>query len=126
MSESQYEKTDEKTETSPEKEKPWWSEVFKDVTAAGLATLFMTEEGIRGALRDKKLPKEIAALLLEGLSKKKDNLYEMMVKEFGKMLSKIDLQKELQKFLENHEMEIQAKVKFKKRGTHHEDSHSDS
>lgn len=118
--------TDKENEVEIEKEKPWWSEVFKDVTAAGLATLFMTEEGIRGALRDKKLPKEIAALLLEGLNKKKDNLYEMMVKEFGKMLAKIDLQKELQKFLENHEMDIQAKVKFKKKGHPHENTHSNN
>lgn len=116
--------TQQEKDLELEKDKPWWSEVFKDVTAAGLATLFMTEEGIRGALRDKKLPKEIAALLLEGLSKKKDNLYEMLVKEFGKMLSKIDLQKELQKFLENHEMDIQAKVKFTKRGHRHENTHS--
>lgn len=116
--------TNEQIKEESEKEKPWWSEMFKDVTAAGLATLFMTEESLRGALRDKKLPKEIAALVLEGLSKKKDNLYEMLVKEFGKMLAKVDIQKELQKFLESHEIDIQAKVKFKKRGHHHENTHS--
>lgn len=106
-----------------QKDKPWWTEVVKDLTAAGLATIFMTEEGVRGYLREKKLPKELISLFMEGFSRKKDNLYEMLTREFGKVLSKTDISKELQKFLENHEVEIQAKVAFKKKGEHHEKSH---
>jgi len=114
------------SEFEKEKEKPWWAEAVKDLTAAGLATVFMTEEGIRGYLKEKKLPKELASLLLESFSKKKDNLYEMLTREFGKMLSKIDFTRELQKFLETHEIDIQAKVAFKKREGTHEKSHQDS
>lgn len=113
----------QESEFEKEKEKPWWAEAVKDLTAAGLATVFMTEEGIRGYLKEKKLPKEIANLLLESFSKKKDNLYEMLTREFGKMLSKIDFTRELQKFLETHEMDVHAKVSFKKREGTHEKSH---
>lgn len=105
-----------------EKEKPWWTEVVKDVTAAGLATIFMTEEGVRNYLKEKKLPKELASLFLDGFNKKKDNLYEMLTREFGKVLSKTDINKELQKFLESHEVDIHAKVSFKKKGANHEKS----
>ncbi|NBV51257.1 hypothetical protein EBR03_09190 [bacterium] len=105
-----------------EKEKPWWSELVKDVTAAGLATIFMTEEGVRGYLKEKKLPKELIGLLIDGFSKKKDNLYEMLTREFGKVLSKTDINREFQRFLENHEMEVHAKVSFKKKEKHHEKS----
>ncbi|NBT57736.1 hypothetical protein EBT16_03020 [bacterium] len=106
-----------------EKDKPWWTEVVKDVTAAGLATIFMTEEGVRSYLKEKKLPKELVGLFLEGFNRKKDNLYEMLTREFGKVLSKTDINKELQKFLENHEVDIHAKVSFKKKEGVHEKNH---
>lgn len=98
-----------------DKEKPWWSEVVKDVTLTGLATIFMTEEGVRNYLKEKKLPKEMVGQLIEGFGKKKDGFYEMLTREFGKMLSKVDLSKELEKFLENHEISVQAKVNFSKK-----------
>lgn len=108
------------TSFEDEKDKPWWTEVVKDVTAAGLATIFMTEEGVRGYLREKKLPKELISLFMEGFSRKKDGLYEMLTREFGKVLAKTDFNKELQKFLENHEVNIHARVSFKKKEEHHE------
>lgn len=106
-------------------EKPWWSEVVKDLTATGLATIFMTEEGVRTYLRDKKLPKELASLLLDSFNRRKDNFYETLTREFGKMLSKVDVTKEIQKFLESHEVDINAKVSFKKKGEKNEKSHQD-
>jgi len=117
-------KENESTSSSfdDEKDKPWWTEVVKDVTAAGLATIFMTEEGVRGYLKEKKLPKELVSLFMEGFSRKKDSLYEMLTREFGKVLAKTDINKELQKFLENHEVNINAKISFKKKEGHHEKS----
>ena len=94
------------------KEKPWWSELMKEVTLTGLATVFMTEEGVRGYLKDKKLPKELVTLLMEGFNKKKDNFYEMCTREFGKVLGKIDLTREFQKFLETHDVHIEGKLSF--------------
>lgn len=99
-------------ETTAEKDKPWWSEMMKEVTLTGLATIFMTEEGVRGYLKEKKLPKELVALLIDGFSKKKDNFYEMCTREFGRVLGKIDLTKEFQKFMETHDVNVQAKVSF--------------
>ena len=60
----------------------------------------------------KKLPKEMISALMEGLSKKKDDVYGVMGKEFGRVLSKIDLTAEVTKFLERHHVRVQAKFSF--------------
>jgi hypothetical protein len=88
-------------------DKPWWSEMMKDLTLTGLATVFMTEDSVRGYLKDKKLPKEIVSLVLEGFSKKKDDFYGLLAKEFGRVLSKIDLSAEIAKFMEEHKVHVE-------------------
>lgn len=93
-------------------EKPWWSEMMRDITSAGLATYFMTEDSIRGYLKEKKFPKEVVNLLLEGVSRKKDDAYSVVAKEVAKFLSKVDLTKEVTRFLENHHIQCQAKISF--------------
>lgn len=89
-------------------ERPKLSEMMKGLAMGGLATYFMTEDAIKSALKDMKLPKEMAAALLEGASKKKDDFYGLMVKEFGKVLSKVDVTQEVSKFLERHHINVQV------------------
>ena len=95
-----------------ESEKPWWSEAVKDLTSAGLATIFMTEESVRGYLREKKFPKEMVGLLLDNMNKRKDDVYKVIGKEIGAFLSKVDLSKELGRFLESHRIHVEGKVSF--------------
>ncbi len=95
---------------------PWWSEAVKEVTLTGLATLFMTEESVRSYLKEKKLPKELVSLVLESVSKRKDDFYGLMAKEFGRVISKIDLGKEMSKFLETHEVNVSFNFKRKDGG----------
>ncbi len=84
-----------------------FSEMLRDIALTGLATFFMTEESIRQSLKELKLPKDIMALMLEGISKKKDDFYGLLVKEFGQILSKVDLAKELSRFLEGHRIRLE-------------------
>jgi hypothetical protein len=93
-------------------DKPWWSEMVKEVTLTGLATVFMTEDSIRKYLKDKKLPKELIALLLESASKKKEDLFEKFASEFGNLLKKVDVTKEMSKFLETHKVHVKATLSF--------------
>ena len=93
-------------------DKPWWNQMMREMALTGLATVFMTEESIRKYVKDRKLPKEAIALLLENLSRKKGDFYGMIGKEFGSMLSKVDFAKEMGKFLEKHRVQIEAKVSF--------------
>lgn len=92
-----------------------WAEAVKEVAATGLAALFMTEDTVRSLLREKKLPKELVGQLLEGVSKKKDDLFSGIAAEFGKVLSRIDLVKEAEKLLETHDVHVEAKIAFTKR-----------
>jgi len=96
-------------------EKPWWSEAVRDLTSAGLAAFFMTEDSVRSYLKEKKFPKEMVGLLLEGIKGKKDDLYGLIAKEVGRVLSKMDLSAELSKFLENHRVHLEAKISFEPR-----------
>lgn len=98
-----------------------WAEAAKEVAATGLAALFMTEDTVRSLLREKKLPKELVGQLLEGVSKKKNDLFEALSAEFGKVLSRIDLVKEFEKLLETHDVNVEAKIAFTKRKKSKED-----
>lgn len=93
-------------------EKPWWSELVKEVAALGLGTVFMTEEAVRNYLREKKLPKELIVALAESVSKKKDEFSNLLSKELGKWLSKVDMGKEFRRFLETHHVQVRATVTF--------------
>jgi len=73
----------------------------------------MTEDSVRSYLKDKKLPKELVSLLLDGIGKKKDDFYGLLAKEFGRVLSKIDLTQEMSKFMEKHKMNVQISFERK-------------
>ena len=106
------EKRDEETQ---DRSGSRWAEAAKEVAATGLAALFMTEDTVRSLLREKKLPKELVSQLLDGVSKKKNDLFNGLSAEFGKVLSRIDLVKEFEKLLETHDVNVEAKIAFTKR-----------
>jgi hypothetical protein len=87
-------------------DRPRWSEMMREIALGGLATYFMTEDAVRGYLKEMRLPKEVAGAVLDGISKKKDDFYGLLVKEFGKVLAKVDISKEVSKFLELHKVNI--------------------
>jgi hypothetical protein len=112
---------DKKDDASTDRSVPRWAEAMKEVAATGLAALFMTEDTVRSLLREKKLPKELIGQLLDGVAKKKDDLFKGITAEFGKVLSRIDLVKEVEKLLETHDVRVEAKIAFTKRGKTQED-----
>ncbi len=105
--------SEDEKETDKGSEKPWWSEMMKELTLTGLATIFMTEDSVRSYLKDKKLPKELVSLVLESIGKKKDDFYALLAKEFGRVLGKIDLSQEITKFMEKHKVNVQISFERK-------------
>ncbi|MBI1859920.1 MAG: hypothetical protein HYR96_03260 [Deltaproteobacteria bacterium] len=93
-------------------DKPWWNELIREMALSGLATVFMTEDMVRNQLKDLKLPKELLGAILDGVGKKKEDLYATFGREFGKVLSKVDLTQEMARFLETHKVDIQMKLSF--------------
>jgi hypothetical protein len=88
------------------------TEAVRQLALTGLATFFMTEDSVRGYLKEMKLPKELVSLLLESVTKKKDDFYSILGKEFSRLLSRTDVGQELAKFLQNHKISVEAKVSF--------------
>lgn len=95
-------------------DRPWWSETVKEMTLTGLATIFMTEESVRNYLKEKKLPKELVSLVLDSITKRKDDFYGLLAKEVGRVFSKVDIANELSKFLETHDVTLNVSFKRKK------------
>ncbi|MCB0417732.1 MAG: hypothetical protein KDD39_08785 [Bdellovibrionales bacterium] len=92
--------------------------IVRELALTGLATFFMTEDSVRKYLKELKLPKELAGFLLDSASKKKDDFYGMLAKEIGRVVSKVDIEKAVGKFLEGHEVKVNASFSFtpKKKG----------
>lgn len=99
-----------------EKEEKKLSDVVKKLFSTGVSAAFMTEESIRGLARDLPLPKEIIQGLLANANATKAEFIQSAKKELKSYLDRIDLSKEVDRVLENYDLEIKANIKFKKKG----------
>ncbi len=77
-----------------------------------LTAAFMTEDSIRGLVKELKLPKELVTLAMDSVLKRKDDLYGKVAQEMTNLLNKVDLKGELMKLLDEHDVHIQAKLSF--------------
>ncbi len=91
------------------------SEIAKKVVAVGVGAAFLTEESIRSALGEVKLPKEILNNLLQNASKTKEVIADQVTKEIVKIISKIDIVKEASRFVEEHKFTIEIDIKKKEK-----------
>lgn len=94
---------------------PKWGEMIKRVMSVGLGAAFMTEESVRSALGDIKLPKEVLTTILHGASRSKEEFLNRIGNETVKLLSKIDFVKEASRFVEEHKFHISAEIEVVKK-----------
>jgi hypothetical protein len=106
---------DKKTEFSDDDNLPKWGEMIKRVMSVGLGAAFMTEESIRNALGDIKLPKEVLTTILQGASRSKEDFLNKIGNETIKLISKIDFVKEASRFVEEHKFHISADIEVVKK-----------
>jgi hypothetical protein len=78
----------------------------------GMSAVLMTEEGIRSALADKKLPKEAMAFLAQQADKTRRELMRAVADEILGFVKGIDVRSELRKALVGVKMEVRAQVRF--------------
>tara|TARA_B100001964_G_C13800599_1_gene408595 strand:- start:38 stop:370 length:333 start_codon:yes stop_codon:yes gene_type:complete len=90
-------------------------EVFKKVLSTGLTAAFMTEDAVKKLTQDLPLPKEIVNGLLANAKNTKEEFVGGVKKEFKQYLDRLDVTKEIDRVLENYDIEVNAKVKFKKK-----------
>jgi len=90
---------------------------LRKAAVAGMTALFVTEEGIRGALGEMRLPKEALAYLAQQTDKTRRELFGAVSDELKGFLSGIDLPGELRKALKGLKLEVKAEVRFIEDGT---------
>ncbi len=98
------------------------TDIAKKVFAVGIGAAFLTEESIRSALGEFKLPKEILTTLIQNASKTRDVISNQVANEIIKIVNKIDFVKEASRFVEEHKFKISAEVEVtkKKNGEGHD------
>lgn len=91
------------------------ADVLKKVASIGMGAAFLTEDAIKNMVSDLPLPKDILNGLLQNAKSAKEDLANAMREEFRKYLSKVDPEKLTENILENYDIEVEAKLKFKKK-----------
>ncbi len=92
------------------------SEMARKVLLTGLGAIFMTEESIRNAIGDMKLPKDAMGYVLDQAKKQKDELVAVVADEVSRFFSKIKVHEEIQKALSALQIHIDARLSFSPKG----------
>ncbi len=107
--------SDKSTSSQTETELPKVADLVRKIMTAGLGAAFMTEEAIRSQLSEVKLPKDVINTILQGANKSKEELVQRVGNETMRLISKIDIVKEVAKFAENHKFKINAEIEILKK-----------
>lgn len=98
-----------------DKDKKNLSDIFKKVISTGVSAAFMTEDAVKGIIGDLPLPKEMVNGLLQNAKNTKDDFISSVKTELKSYLDRIDISKEIDRVLENYDLEINANIKFNKK-----------
>lgn len=88
------------------------SDWVKKTVMTGVGAVFMTEEGIRNALSDMKMPKNVIAAAVSQAEKTKKEVSGLIAKEVRSFLDRIEVEDIIQKALAGQSIEIRATIKF--------------
>ena len=103
------------SDSNDEKDSKNLSDMFKKVMNTGLAAAFMTEDAVKNMTKDLPLPKEMVSGLVQNAKNSKDEFIGSVKTEVKSFLERIDIQKEIDRIIAEHDIEVTAKVKFKKK-----------
>ncbi len=88
------------------------TESIRKALVTGLSAVFMTEEGIRGALSDLRLPKEAMSYLVQQTQNTRRELFRVISEELKGFLRTADVPAVLRKALSGMKLEIKAEIRF--------------
>ena len=92
------------------------ADAIRKLFVSGISTVFMTEEGIRNAVGDLRLPKEAIQFLLAQTDNGRREVMRILADELKDFLRGMDLTSELRSALVGLTLEINASVKIKEEG----------
>jgi hypothetical protein len=92
-------------------------DILKKVVNTSVNAAFMTEDAVKGIIGELPLPKDIVNGLLQNAKASKEEFVSSIKNEFRSYLDKVDLSKEIDRVLDNYDIEVNAKVKFNRKAT---------
>ncbi len=98
-----------------EKEDKKLSDLVKKVINTGIGAAFMTEDAVKGIIKDLPLPKDVVSGLLSNAKQSKEEFIGSVKAELKNYLNKIDLSQEIDRVLEKYDFEINATISLKKK-----------
>jgi hypothetical protein len=91
-------------------------DVVRRAVLTGVGALFMTEEGIRNAVSEMKLPKDALGFLLSQAEKSRTEVARIVTQEVRRFLEGESFQRELWKLLTSVTLEVNASIQLKPSG----------
>ena len=85
------------------------TDLFKKVVNTGISAAFMTEDAVKGIIQDLPLPKEIINGLLQNAKNTKEEFIGSVKSELRQYLGDIDVSKEVDRVINNYDIEVSAK-----------------
>ena len=91
-------------------------DIVRRAVLTGVGALFMTEEGIRNAVTEMKLPKDALAFLLSQADKSRAEVARVVTQEVRRFLESETLRREMWKLLTSVTLEVNASIQLKPSG----------
>ncbi|MBI2343360.1 MAG: hypothetical protein HYV02_03335 [Deltaproteobacteria bacterium] len=85
---------------------------FAKLLRLGVGAFWMTEESVRKALLEMRMPKEATAYLLEQIDKRKGEIFQLVRDEIQRAVERMDATQLVDNILANHDIEISAKIRL--------------
>lgn len=82
----------------------------------GMGAFWMTEKSVRNAVGELRLPREATQFLIEQIEKRKSEIFDVVRGEIQKAIEKLDVSQLAADFLEDHDVDIAATIRFKRKG----------
>ena len=93
------------------------SELIKKVVTTGMGAAFMTEDAIKNIISDGTISKETIGNLYQNAKQLKDEVLKQVMQEVKQKLAPINIEEEIDRILQNYDLEVKANIKFNKRKT---------
>jgi hypothetical protein len=87
-------------------------DIFKKAMMSGLGALFITEETIRGAVSDMRLPKEAVGYVVQRAEDTRSQFLKLLAKELSEYFEKLDFSEEALKLLSSFTFEVTAQIRL--------------
>lgn len=104
-----------KNDDHSQEEREGIGDIIKRIVSVGVGSAFMTDESVKNLLHDLPLPKDIVNGLLQNARQAKADFLETLREEIKSQVGRVDPSKLVDDLVERYDIEVNAKVRFKRK-----------